>query len=473
MLCDTISPVVSAALAAFVLLTRHPSLPEGYIMLSHRGEISTRRSLANLRMVMVRQLWEQLDVKDVSSATVAELAGIGALERIHPGDEIAITAGSRGIACLPEVLRAVIGAVKARGGNPFIFPAMGSHGGGTAEGQRALLAGLGIDETTMGVPIRASMEVVQIGKAAGGLPVYLDAHASRAAGIIVVNRVKKHTNYDGPIESGLCKMAVIGMGKHAQAAAVHRYGNSGLREYVPAVAKVTFSRANILAGLAIIENAWGGVAELVGLRPDEIVEREPALLLRAKELSAKIPFKELDIALVERMGKEISGTGMDCYVIGRKRIIGEPEWPESPNIHSLVVLDLTDNSHGNGVGVGLADFTTRRLVSKIDWSITRANVLTSGNVERAKLPLAFDTDQEALEIAAFRDRLKPLRALAVACFRDTLHLRHLLISEALAEKVGDRDDLEIIGEPIPLPFDGQGNWVSPFPPTTAEDLSRP
>jgi hypothetical protein len=431
-------------------------------VLPKKGEISMRRSVDSLRMVMVRQVWEHPDIGDVPSAALAELARVGALETVKPGDEIAITAGSRGIACVPELLRAVIGAVRERGGRPFIFPAMGSHGGGRAEGQRAVLAGLGIDETTMGVPIRASMEVVQLGEVAGGVPVYLDAHASRAAGIIMVNRVKKHTNYDGLIESGLSKMAVIGMGKHAQAAAVHLYGNYGLREYVPQVAKVVFSRANILAGLAIIENAWGGVAELVGLRPDEILEREPALLIRAKELSAKIPFRSLDIALVEWMGKEISGTGMDCYVIGRKRIVGEPEWPEAPDIHSVVVLDLTDSSHGTGVGVGLADFATTRLAGKIDWAITRANVLTSGNVERVKLPLVFDTDREALEVAAFRDRVKPLCTLRVACMRDTLHLRRLLVSEALAEEVRGRDDLEIIGEPLPLPFDEQGNWVSPF-----------
>jgi hypothetical protein len=297
------------------------------------------------------------------------------------------------------------------------------------------------------------------------LPVYLDAVAARAQGIIVVNRIKKHTNFDGLVESGLCKMAVIGMGKHAQAVAVHQDGNVGLRERILPIAEAIFARARVLAGLGILEGATGEVAEIVGLRPEEIIAREPELLKRAKELSARIPFHELDLALVEWMGKEISGTGMDCYVIGRKRIIGEPEWPEAPRIHSLVVLDLTEASHGNALGVGLADFTTKRLTRKIDWAITQTNILTSGNLERGKLPLVYDTAREALEAAAFRERAKPLEALRMACLRDTLHLRHLLISEALVmeARASGMAELEVVTGPLPLPFDAKGQWVSPFP----------
>jgi len=433
-------------------------------MSSDRGEIDMRRSLVDLPMYLVRQCWQQPEIRDVSKVVIGELARAGALERIRPGDEVAITAGSRGIAAMPIVLRIVVAAIKERGGVPFLFPAMGSHGGGTAQGQLELLAGMGIDDKSMGAPVRASMEVVQLGQTANGLPVYLDAVASRAAGIIMVNRIKKHTNFDGPVESGLCKMAVIGMGKHAQAVAVHQQGNARLGQNILRVAEIVFARAKILAGLALVENAWGGLADLVGLRPQEIILREPALLKRAKALSAKIPFHELDIALVERMGKDISGTGMDCYVIGRKRIIGEPEWPETTSISSLVVLDLTAASHGNAVGIGLADFTTRRLANKIDWPSVQANILTSGNTERAKLPLAFESDREAVEAAAFRERLTPFSKLRVACLRDTLHLRHLLVSEPLATAARRRDDLEIVDEPTTLRFDEQGNWLSPIPP---------
>jgi hypothetical protein len=431
-------------------------------MASQRGEIEPRRSLDGLEMAMIRQRWDQPNVDDISSAVREELDRLGALDGIHRGDEIAITAGSRGIASVPQVLRTVVTAVRERGGEPFIFPAMGSHGGGTAKGQESLLAGLGITEETIDAPIKATMEVVRIGEIEEGLPVYLDAIATQAAGIIVVNRVKKHTNYDGPIESGLCKMAVIGMGKHKQASTVHQYGNYGLRHYIPKIAGVTFSRANVLAGLAIIENAWGGMADLVGLRADEIVEREPGLLVRAKELCAKIPFHDIDIALVERMGKDISGTGMDCYVIGRKRIIGEPEWPEAPQISSLVVLDLTDASHGNGIGVGLADFTTKRLVNKLDWKAIRANVMTSGNVERAKLPITYANARAAVEAAAFRERRTPLDELRMVCFRDTLQLRHLLVSPALVRQAETRPELDVVEQSLPLNFDEKGSWVSPF-----------
>jgi hypothetical protein len=424
--------------------------------------IEPRRSLEGLRMALIRQRWDQPQVGEIAAVVRAELGRVGALARIRPGDEIAITAGSRGIATMAEVLRAVVAAVREQGGRPFIFPAMGSHGGGTAEGQRELLAGLGITEQTIGAPIRATMEVVTLGHTAEGLPVYLDAAAARAAGIIMVNRVKKHTNFDGVVESGLCKMAVIGMGKHTQAVLAHLPDNAGLRDNIPRMARVALARAPILAGLALIENASGGLAELVGLARDEIAEREPALLLRAKELSAKLPFRDLDVAIVERMGKEISGTGMDCYVIGRRRIIGEPEWPEAPRIRSLIVLDLTEASHGNGLGVGLADFTTRRLADKIDWPTTRANILTSGNLERGKLPLVYDTDRDALEAAAFRERAVPLAELKLLCMRSTLHLRYLFVSEKLLEEARCHDDLEIVAEGLPLPWDAQGNWRSPL-----------
>jgi len=198
------------------------------------------------------------------------------------------------------------------------------------------------------------------------------------------------------------------------------------------------------------------------MAPGEIVDCEPELLQRAKALSAKIPFREVDVALVERMGKEISGTGMDCYVIGRRRIIGESEWPEAPTLRSLVVLDVTPASHGNAVGVGLADFTTRRLADKIDWAITQKNVLTSGNLERAKLPFVYDTDREALETAAFRERQTPVEELRFVAIRDTLHLRELLVSEPLLSDSEARRDLDVLSAPGALPLDAAGAWISPF-----------
>jgi hypothetical protein len=431
-------------------------------MTPEQGVIEMRRSLDSVPMYPVRQVWKQPTIDDIAGAVRRALAETDALARIGAGDEIAVTAGSRGIASMPAVIRAIVEAVREAGGAPFVFPAMGSHGGGTAEGQRELLEGLGISDATMGAPVRATMDVVQLGETPQGLPVYLDAHAAQADGIIMANRVKKHTNFDSITESGLCKMAVIGMGKHKQATIVHQYGNYGLAEYIRPVAEVVLREAPILAGLALVENAWGGLADLVGLRADEIIAREPGLLKRSKALSAKIPFHEVDIAVVEWMGKEISGTGMDCYVIGRRRIVGEPEWEEAPDISSLIVLDLTEASHGNAVGVGLADFTTDRLVEQIDWDVTRRNAMTSGNLERIKVPLHFGTAREALETAAFRERRKPLETLRVVAMRDTLHLEKLLVSEALAREAQARDDLEIIGEARALPLTAEGRWTSPF-----------
>ena len=425
--------------------------------------IESRVDLSEVRMVLVRQLWQQPEIEDVPGEVLVQLQRTGALERIAPGDEIAITAGSRGIATMPSVIRTVVDAVRARGGRPFIFPAMGSHGGGTAEGQRTLLAELGITEAAMGAPIRSDMTVVQIGTSASGLPVYLDAQAARAKGIIMVNRVKKHTSFDADRESGLCKMAVIGMGKHRQAVTVHRYGNDGVARLIPEVAACVFAHAPVLAGLALVENARGGLASISGLKREEILDAEPALLRDAKRLSAKIPFHKIDIGLVEQLGKDISGTGMDCYVIGRKRVIGESEWSEAPDIHSLVVLRVTAASHGNALGVGLADFTTEELVRQIDWPAVRANVLASGNMERGKIPFTYATDRQALEAAGFRERLIAPPDLRIVAIRDTLHLEYLLVSEAMLPEIDAHPDLAVVSEPMPLPLDEQGRWHSPIP----------
>ena len=431
-------------------------------MTANPSHIPLRKSLDKVPMVMICQRWQQPDIADVEGATQSALAESGALARIRPGQSIAITAGSRGIAAMPRVLRAAVAVIKARGAEPFIFPAMGSHGGGTAEGQCQMLAGLGISAETMGCPIRASMDVTPVGRSRRGIPVVVDSLALAADGILVVNRVKKHTNFDGPIESGLCKMAVIGMGKHAQAVAVHQFGNEALREDLQEMAGIIFRETPVLAGLALIENAWSGVAHLVGLPAGQIVEAEPELFQKSKVLGAKLPFHDIDVAVVERIGKDISGTGMDCYVIGRRRIIGEPEWDEAPTIRSLVVLGLTEASHGNGLGVGLADFCTQRLARQIDWGVTRANVMTSGNLERAKLPLALESDQAAIESAAFRERAREQEGLRIVCMPDTLHLRRLYVSTNLAHGAGLGRDWDIEGAVGRLRYDDAGRWLSPL-----------
>lgn len=414
----------------------------------------------------VTQRWNQPRIADVEAAVTAALEAEGLRARLRPGMVGAITAGSRGVARLPEILRAAVAFCRAAECKPFLFPAMGSHGGGTAEGQRALLADLGITEGSVGAEIRATMEVIQVAETPEGLPVYLDRHAAAADGILVINRVKAHTDFEGRFESGLAKMMTIGMGKHAQALAVHQHGAGGLREHMPRIAAAMLRTGRVLGALAIVENAEEGPALLEALLPDRILEREPALLEKAKAWAARLPVDALDILLVEELGKEISGTGMDTNVIGRRGIPGEPD-PPRPRVTTLVVLDMTAASHGNAIGVGLADITTDRLVREIDRVGFYANVLTSGFLERGKIPLHFPSDREAIVATLHQNRHRPLAALRVAWIKNTLHLKEILVSEALLPELRGRSDLDIDPRPVPMTFTADGRLVSPLRPAPA------
>lgn len=408
-----------------------------------------------------RQHWDQPRIADLGAAVTGSLEAGGLGRRLEPGMVVAITAGSRGIAHLPEILRAAVLYCRSADCKPFLFPAMGSHGGATAEGQRALLADLGVTEGSVGAEIRATMEVVQVAETPEGLPVYLDRHAAAADGILVINRVKAHTDFEGRFESGLAKMMTIGMGKHAQALAVHQYGAGGLREQIPRIAAAMLATGRILGALAIVENAEEAPALLEALPPDRSLEREPALLERAKAWAARLPVDVLDVLVVEELGKEISGTGMDTNVIGRRGIPGEPD-PPRPRIATVVVLDVTPASHGNAIGLGLADITTDRLVRRMDRASTYANVLTSGFLDRGKIPLHFPTDREAIAAALDQHRRKPLERLRVAWIKNTLHLGDLLISEALAPEVRGRADLTLDPQPARMTFTPDGTLESPL-----------
>jgi hypothetical protein len=373
--------------------------------------------------------------------------------RIAPGFTVAIAAGSRGVANVARIVAQVAATVRALGGEAFVVPAMGSHGGGTAEGQVQILAELGVTEASAGAPIRSSMSVEQIGRTDDGMPVYCDRNALAADAIVVVNRVKKHTDITAPIESGLVKMIAIGLGKKAQADLIHSYGAPGLKKYIPLVARVALAKAPIALGIATLENGLEETAEVHGFEPGEIEAGERRLLARNKRLLPRLPFDEIDVLIVERMGKEISGTGMDTNVLGRYRIPGEPE-PKSPRVRFVIVLDLTDASHGNAIGVGLADLTTERLVGKIDRQATYVNGLTSGFLERAKIPITLPTDRAA--VAAAFDRLSPEQRARprVARIRDTLHVAAFEASPALVDEA--RVPLERLGPGRPLAFDGDG-----------------
>jgi hypothetical protein len=412
------------------------------------------------RLLPVRQRLDSRPLTDIRAAVHQAVEAVLPVGRLERGRTVALTAGSRGIGNIGVILTAAVEAVRGRGLEPFIVPAMGSHGGATAEGQAALLAETyGLTEAAMGCPIRSSMEVVELGRTPEhDLPVYLDAHAARAGGILVINRVKAHTDFTGPWESGLMKMIAIGLGKRAQAESIHAYGAWGLRELIPEVARAKLHLAPILGGLAILEDGYDQTAEIVGLPGARIEADEPELLLRSKRSLARLPFDELDLLIVDRIGKEISGTGLDPNVIGRRRIAGEPEL-ETPRIERILLRDLTEESHGNGIGIGLADLITRRLYDRIDWEVTNTNSLVSGFTERSHVPPICPTDRAALDTALFLLRKRPADLVKLVRIRDTLHLEHLLVSESLLPLVGEHPDLEPLGPPDELRFDSTGSLL--------------
>jgi len=382
-------------------------------------------------------------VDDVVGEVKRQMQRLNIADRVK-GKRIAITAGSRGIARINEVIKGVVEFVKECDGEPFVFPAMGSHGGATAEGQVAILRDYGITEEFVGAPILATMEVERIGTA-DGVPVYADRYAANADGIIVVNRIKHHTDFSGPHESGLFKMMAVGMGKREGADIAHTYKAWSLRHHIPLMAKEILRRLPILAGLAVIENGYHEVAHLVALPPDEIEAGERRLLSFWKRIRPKIPFNHLDVLIVERMGKNISGTGMDTKTIGRMMITGENE-PKHPMPRVIVVLDLTDESHGNAAGLGLADITTKRLISKVDWHATHVNVFTSGFIERDRIPVVAESDRQALEWALEVAKVRDPAKARIVRIRDTNTLGVLYISQGLWGEAAADKRLRFVNE---------------------------
>ena len=408
-------------------------------------------------MTRVRQKLYARRLEDVEAHVVRQIERSGLAARIRPGDRVAITGGSRGIANVGRIVAATAEGIRRLGGEPFVVPAMGSHGGGTAEGQREVLASLGIAEGSCRCPILSSMDVVQLGTTPHGLPVYLDRHASEAAGVVVVNRIKKHTDFRAELESGLIKMIAIGLGKKRQADLIHSYGALGLVEHVPEVARVTLASGKIALGLAVLENGYDETADVVALEPEQIEEGERRLLREVKRRSPRLPFDDLDVLVVDRIGKDVSGTGMDTNVVGRIKVPGVPE-PKSPRIRMLVALSLTEASHGNAIGLGLADVVSRRLVDAMDRDVTYVNGITSGFLDRIKVPVTLATDELALQTALSRLPPEALARPRLLRIVDTLHVAELDISEALLEEARALD-LEVVGEPRRLQFDESGTIV--------------
>jgi hypothetical protein len=409
-------------------------------------------------MYRVTQEFPLPEIEDVPAAISAEIDSLNIPASIRSGDTVAITAGSRSITDMVPALRTVIGSLRAMGASPFIVPAMGSHGGGTAEGQSALLARYNISEVSLGCPVRSSMEVVSLGMTGAGFPVLFDRHAYEADHVVIVNRVKPHTRFSAPIESGLVKMCLVGLGKAEGARIYHRaIDRLGWRETYGQSFAIVSKKVRLLIGLALVENARKKTGAVAALRPDRFPVEEPLLLARARDMMATVPVKDIDLLIVDEMGKDISGTGMDTNVTGRKDGL-------SPIARRIFVRDLSDRAGGNALGIGLADFTTRRLVEKIDHHATYLNARTAYRIDACKIPMTFDADLDALETAAFMCGVDDMAAFRIVWIKNTLELGTFLVSEACLHDLRKNRLLTIDPDPLPVSVDSARNL---FPPDRA------
>ena len=378
--------------------------------------------------------------------------------RPAPGARIAVAAGSRGIANIAAFTRAVVDYLKEAGAHPFVLPAMGSHGGATAEGQIGVLASYGITPESMGVPVESTMDVVQVGQLEDGTPVMINRLAIESDGIVLINRVKPHTSFRGPFESGLMKMLTIGLGSHKGATMAHSQGAQGLARLIPAWGEVILNKTPVLLGVALVEDAYEHTSQIEVLRPDQFAGREPHLLVLARERMPRILVRNIEVLVVEEMGKDISGTGMDTNVLGRMMLPGIKE-PEEPGVSRIVTLGLSERTHGNANGMGLADIVTRRLFDAVDFRATYANAFTSTFLNRAYVPVIMENDREAIEAALQVQRIANGAQARIARIKNTLDLAHIQISEALFNEFKSHPLLEQVGPLAPMAFTEDGKLI--------------
>jgi hypothetical protein len=408
------------------------------------------------RMIKIRQHFNKQELTDVKSAVQEDMC-----RKLNPkdyrGKRIALTAGSRGINQLGTIMKALISQLQEWGAIPFIVPAMGSHGGATADGQRGILNEYGITEESLGVPILASMDVVQVGSLENGMPIYCDKIAYHSDGIVLINKIKPHADFKGDYESGLLKMAVIGLGKHKGAAAIHYYGFDMLADLLLKAGKVFLKNTPVLFGLGIVENAYDRVMMAEIIPKDQIMEREKELLIIAKKNMAKIMLPNIDILLIEEIGKEISGEGMDPNVTGRPGS-GLNKGFEAPPIQKIVVLGITTQSHGNGAGIGMADISTLRCINSIDFNAMYTNSITATILNPSKLPVILNNDQEALVVTFKTCNRVTLENVKIVRIKNTLHLNEIEVSETYLPMIQNFPGIEILTEPHPLEFTSDG-WL--------------
>jgi len=406
----------------------------------------------------IRQKFDRPVIDDIPAEVDAELSRLNLGAAIQPGQSVAITAGSRGIANIHIIIKSIVDHLKGLGAEPFVVPAMGSHGGATAEGQQGIVEGYGITEDYVGCPIRSSMETVIVCDAKEGFPVHFDKNAYGADHVVVCGRVKPHTTFVGDIESGLMKMMLIGLGKYEGAKTYHRaIKDHSFGQIVRSVAKEVLSKCRIVAGLAIVENGYDETARITAVGPNEFEEREKELLVLAKQWMPRLPFKQADLLVVDQIGKNISGSGMDSNVVGRKFLehrAGDDEWPK---VRTIFLRGLTEETHGNATGIGMAEFALTRAVDAMDVAITRRNCITGGSPTGAMIPLHYQTDKEVLEATLPEMGLTAVPDTKVMWIHNTLEVSELECSVAYLNEARQSNEIEILSEPRPLPLDNNGN----------------
>jgi hypothetical protein len=410
-----------------------------------------------------RQLVVEADVPsnrlaDPAGALASQLAALVQADAVR-GKRIAVGAGSRGIDRIPEVIRTVVTVLKEKGALPFILPVMGNHGGATAEGQAGILEGLGITEATVGATVRPRMDTRLVASTAAGTPVYVSEEAMAADGVILVNRIKPHTDFESTrLGSGILKMAAIGLGRSEGAAACHRAaGRLGFEAVLPAVAQVVFAHVKMVAAIGIVEDGLHHLARVEAIAPAAIADREAALLAEARALMPSLPFPRIDVLVIDAMGKDISGAGMDPYILGRG-VVGRPFATRRSDVGAIWVRSLTPASHGNAIGIGLADVASKSLVDSIDPDSIFVNALSSMTPTTAKTPMYFPTDRECLK-AAVRFSGSDAGDAGIVRIKSTLALDRFVVSETYRDEIAQRRDLRIVSEPEPLTFDGAGNFA--------------
>lgn len=407
------------------------------------------------RMIKVRQKFDSYKVEDIHSIICEQMSQKNIRKKIKPGMSIAIGVGSRGISNLFEIVQGVIDEIRKYGANPFVVPAMGSHGCATSEGQKEVLASYGITEKTLKVPIKSSMNVVQVGQNCEGIPVYFDEIAFYSDGIIPINRVKIHTDFRGEVESGLLKMLVIGFGNHKGASTIHSFGLKNFCYLIPEIGSIIIKKTPILFGIACIEDAFEEIAEIKVLLPNEFYPQEKEMLKKSKKIMARIKIPLIDVLIIDEIGKNISGDCLDPNIVGRFSDKQNND-VEAPQVKVIVVLRLTKESLGNANGIGYADITVKELFDKINFSATYVNAFTSGVLDVAKIPIVMDTDKEAIALGIKITNITNTSNARVVRIKNTLNIHEIMVSESIYQEIKDKRDFEVIGSFKKMEFNESG-----------------